>query len=120
MKCEKCGKSINQGQEYDHYDKLLCEDCYMDALSPARTCDPWAVHSAKSLAKAGDGLSHQVTRIQEEILCILKETGGLEPQSLLRRLKLSESEFQREFAALRHMEMVRAEMRDGKKVFRLW
>ena len=71
MKCEKCGKSINPGQEYDHFDKLLCEDCYMDALSPARTCDPWAVHSAKSLAKAGDGLSHQVTRIQEEILGIL-------------------------------------------------
>ncbi len=120
MKCEKCGKTLTLGQDYDYFEKTLCEDCYMDVLSPARTCDPWAVHSAKSLAKAGDGLSHQVTGIQEEILGILKETGGMEPQSLLRRLKLSESEFQREFAALRHMEMVRAEMRDGKKIFRLW
>ena len=26
----------------DFHGQLLCDDCYMDALSPARTCDPWA------------------------------------------------------------------------------
>jgi hypothetical protein len=51
MKCDKCNNSINEGEELKLYGQLLCEDCYLDALSPARTCDPWAVHSAISFAK---------------------------------------------------------------------
>ena len=31
--------------------KKLCDDCYMDALSPTKTCDPWAVYTAKSIQK---------------------------------------------------------------------
>ena len=43
MNCDKCGSEMKNGEETEHHGQLLCEDCYMDALSPARTCDPWAV-----------------------------------------------------------------------------
>ncbi len=120
MKCEKCGAQIGDGDQRDYYGKSLCDDCYMDALSPARSCDPWAVHSAKSFAKFADSSAPQFNKTQEAILKILNETGGVEPREMLKRLNISEPEFQREFAALRHMEKVRAELRDGVKFFCLW
>jgi len=50
MVCEKCGKQINSGDEMHYSGKTLCEDCYIDTLSPTRTCDPWAVYTAKSFS----------------------------------------------------------------------
>jgi hypothetical protein len=93
----------------------------MDALSPVRTCDPWAVHSAKALAAHG-GNAGTLTAVQCEILRILEETGGIEPTALLQRLggKLTVKELEREFAALRHMEKARGEKREDGVVWRLW
>lgn len=120
MICQKCGVDVAEGREYEHFGKILCEDCYMDTLSPTRTCDPWAVHSAKSCSRLENNSGAQVNKTQEAILKILVETGGIETRALIERLQVSESEFQREFAALRHMELARAEMRDGRKLLRLW
>jgi hypothetical protein len=119
MNCDKCGDAIEKGEERDFHGQALCEDCYMDALSPARTCDPWAVHSAKSLIKEQDG-ALELNTIQSNILDILKETGGVEPKILAERLQLRPSDLEREIAALRHMEKVRGELRDGKRIVRLW
>ena len=118
MECDRCKDAIEPGEEREHFGKVLCEDCYMDALSPARACDPWAVHSAKSL-KAQTGRV-EVNEVQEKILQILEETGGIEPRLLVERLQIKPSDLERELAALRHMEKVRGELRDGKKVLRLW
>ncbi|MBI5248508.1 MAG: hypothetical protein HY912_03340 [Desulfomonile tiedjei] len=118
MRCEKCEAAIKAGEERDHYGKTLCEDCYMDALSPVRTCDPWAVHSAKKLGEKGAGF--HVNPIQSKILDILRETGGLEPGTLADMVKIAPLELEREIAALRHMEKVRGELRDGRKFVRLW
>ena len=90
----------------------------MDALSPPRACDPWAVYTAKSLERKG--VSQEVTEVQEKILKLLKETGGVEPQVMAERLKLKMPELERELAALRHMEKVRGELREGKKILLLW
>jgi len=116
--CDKCGCSIPAGDDRDHYGKLLCEDCYMDALSPTRTCDPWAVHSAKQLGDKTGGL--QTNPVQTKILEILAETGGIEPGDLARRLGMTPVDLERETAALRHMEKLRAEMREGRKFIILW
>ena len=67
---------------------MLCEDCYMDALSPAKTCDPWAVHSAKSFGKNLGG-KFELTELQRKILEILKETGGAPSEHLVERLNIS-------------------------------
>jgi hypothetical protein len=93
----------------------------MDALSPVRTCDPWAVHSAKSLATHG-GETGTLTPLQAEILRILEETGGIDPTALLQRLggRLTAKELERAFSALRHMEKARGEKRQDRVVWRLW
>jgi hypothetical protein len=119
MKCERCGDAIEKGEERNFHGQILCEDCYMDALSPARACDPWAVHTAKSLIKE-EGGSVELNPIQEKILDILQETGGVESKILAERLQVKPSALEREIAALRHMEKVRGELRDGKRIVCLW
>jgi len=121
MKCDRCNIAIEPGTEINHQGRTLCEDCYMDALSPVRACDPWAVHSAKSFERHSGG-SGALTPIQSEILRILKETGGIERTVLLQQLggKLTLIELEREFATLRHMEKARGEKRGARVVWRLW
>ena len=86
MICQRCQTEIDPGEEQEHLGRLLCEDCYMDALSPAKGCDPWAVYSAKNLEQHTGG-NMTLTPIQCEILEILKRTGGLEPPALLQELQ---------------------------------
>jgi hypothetical protein len=121
MECDRCHAKIDPGDEKHHLGQTLCEDCYMDALSPVKACDPWAVHSAKSFEKHAES-APMLTPIQYEILSILKETGGIEPQALLGKLKakLKQKELEREFAALRHMEKARGEKRGDRVVWCLW
>lgn len=119
MECDKCKETINEVDARELHGRTLCEECYMDALSPAKTCDPWAVHSAKSFSK-DENFKVIVTETQSRILDILKECGGAEPEVIIDRLQIKQSDFERDMAALRHMEKIRAELRDGKKFFRLW
>ncbi len=118
MICERCAQTIENGEEREHHGQNVCEDCYMDALSPARACDPWAVHSAQSLAKSEGTL--ELTEIQKKILHILEETRGAEPDAIINRLQIKPADFEREVAALRHMEKLKGELRDGKKFLILW
>ena len=119
MKCDKCGDAIQDGEHRELHGQTLCEDCYMDALSPLRACDPWAVYSAKSFIKKATG-EPELTARQTQILHILRETGGADVNTLLERLQIKLSELEREIASLRHMEKVRGELREGKKVLCLW
>ena len=119
MECERCKDTIESGEEREFAGRVLCEDCYMDTLSPAKTCDPWAVHSAKSFGREQGGV-FELTERQRRILEILKETGGAPPAHLIERLNISPMDLEREIAALRHMEKVRGELREGRKVIRLW
>ncbi|MCG8634309.1 MAG: hypothetical protein MI863_10805 [Desulfobacterales bacterium] len=114
MKCNKCSQVIQESDQREHYGQILCEDCYMDALSPVRTCDPWAAHAAKSFEKHNNDPA-VLNPTQSQILKILKETGGVEPEDLLRRMgdKITKPVLEREFATLKHMEKVRAEQKDG-------
>jgi len=119
MQCAKCGTQINQNDEHDFHGQTICEDCYMVALSPAKACDPWAVYTAKSFAdQSGPGTN--ITETQSKILQILKETGGIEPEVLSERIQIKPSDLEKEIATLRHMEKLRAELRDGKKLICLW
>ena len=119
MNCDKCGDAIEVGDERQLHGQNLCDDCYMDTLSPARACDPWAVHSAKSFMKQPIK-DPGVNPTQAKILEILKESGGVEAKILVERLQIKPSDLERELASLRHMEKVRGELRDGKKIVRPW
>ncbi|MBN1627316.1 MAG: hypothetical protein JW944_12405 [Deltaproteobacteria bacterium] len=118
MRCDRCGAIIVDGEERELNGQILCEDCYMDLVSPLKACDPWAVYSAKSFSRSqGDNLS--LTPVQEKILDILKN-GPIEPEALSDRLKIKATDLEREFAVLRHMEKIRGELKDGKRFIRLW
>ena len=121
MQCESCNGFIEDGEERNLHGRLLCEDCYLDLVSPIKACDPWAVHSAKSFERHS-GSPVTLTPIQTEIIGILEETGGIEREALLEQLtgKLTRPQLEREFATLRHMEKVRAEKREGKIFLRVW
>lgn len=116
MNCEKCNALIDEKDSRECHGKMLCEDCYMVALSPVKACDPWAVYSAKSFSEKADA-NPTITDTQTKIL---KETGGIELEILSERLQLNPPDLEREIATLRHMEKVRAEIRKGRKVICLW
>jgi hypothetical protein len=119
MKCDRCGKQIPLDEEMDHYGQTLCEECYMQALSPARACDPWAVRSAQTLSQISESYSN-LSKQQARILELLKETGGVEINVLAEMLQMKLPELERELATLRHMEKVRGKMRASKKIICLW
>jgi hypothetical protein len=100
-----------QGEEpRGYFDEVLCEDCYVEALSPVRTCDPWAVHCARSLKDLPGGLT--LTARQQQLYELVKERGEVSALDAASTLGISEDEVRREFAVLRHLEMLRACKKD--------
>ncbi|MBF0529023.1 MAG: hypothetical protein HQK55_07095 [Deltaproteobacteria bacterium] len=101
--------------------QTLCEECYMDILTPVRSCAPKSVDSVRSFVKHADATG-ELTPLKQEILRILKETGAIEPLSLLHRLggTLTMSELESNFSTLRNMGKARDEKRSGRVVWRLW
>jgi hypothetical protein len=111
--CARCGKKIEKHQSHEYQGNLFCEDCYMDILSPPKACDPWAVYSAQTFLKGRDKLS-ALTPSQVEIVNYIKRKGEVTPEEIITNLNLMEEEFRREFATLRHMEVLRGTKKDGK------
>jgi hypothetical protein len=111
--CAKCGNEIERQQGYDYQGKTYCEDCYMDLLSPPRACDPWAVHSAQTFLKGKDKLS-TLTPLQLKIVNYIKEKGEATAEEMIKNLHLTEEELRREFAVLRHMEILRGTKKGDK------
>ncbi len=101
MLCEACGRE--EEELYEHNGRRLCEDCYMDTLSPARTCDPWAAYTAGRLEAKEEDLSED----QRRILDLLAQ-GPVEAGRLREELGLDHSRMERAVATLRHMSRIRA------------
>jgi hypothetical protein len=121
MRCDDCNATIEPDELREHLGRKLCEDCYMVACSPMKTCDPWAVHSAKTYEQhAGD--DRLLTPLQKELLQLLKDEGPLEPSVVQQKLegRHSPEDLERAFAALRHMEKVRGEKQGQRVLWRLW
>jgi hypothetical protein len=104
--CEKCGKEIEEQGYYEHLGGTYCEDCYMDILSPPKACDPWAVYIAQRSLQRSDKFS-SLTPFQSRIVGYVKAKGEAAAKELTESLSLTEAELKREFAVLRHMEVLR-------------
>ncbi len=100
MRCRACGGET--GEVFDHHGRKLCEDCYLEALSPVRTCDPWASYTAGRLETRDEDLSVD----QSRILSLLAR-GPVEESRARGRLGLSRFRLEREVAALGRMGKVR-------------
>jgi len=119
MRCERCNSVIKEEEQMELRGEVLCEDCYMDLLSPPKICDPWAVHSAKTFLK-NSSIDLKFSPIQLKILEILQDEGPQEPANLRERLQIREMDLERNIATLRHMEKIRGELKDGTKLICLW
>jgi hypothetical protein len=117
--CSKCGRKIEKQQSYEGSGGLFCEDCYMDILSPPKACDPWAVHSAKTFLKGKDKLS-MLTPLQQNIVNYIKEKKEATFEEMTENLHLTAEELKREFAVLRHMEILKATKKGGEIVYILF
>jgi predicted transcriptional regulator len=91
----------------------------MDILSPPKACDPWAVHSAQTFLKGKDKLS-VLTPQQSKIVDFIKERGEVTAEEMIKNLHLMEEELRREFAVLRHMEVLRATKKGDKILYTLF
>jgi DNA-directed RNA polymerase subunit RPC12/RpoP len=111
--CAKCNKGIVKQQGYEYRGALFCEDCYMNILSPPKTCDPWAVHSAQTFLKGKDKLSSLMAS-QIEIVNYIKKKKEATIEEIITDHHLTEEDFRREFAVLRHMEVLKAKKKGGR------
>ena len=91
----------------------------MDILSPPKACDPWAVHSAKTFLTEQDRFSVLTPR-QQNIVNDLKGKKEATSEEILRDLVLSEAEWRREFAVLRHMEVLGATKKEGRVYYTMF
>lgn len=108
--CTRCGAGLQGEEPRGYFGEVLCEDCYVEALSPLRTCDPWAVHCARSDKDLPGGLT--LTTRQQQLYELVKERGEVSSLAAASALGVSEDEVRREFAVLRHLEMLRACKKD--------
>lgn len=99
MICDRCGAGIPEGDEMEYFGRVLCERCYMQALSPAQACDPWAVRSAQTLSQMDDAYS-TLSATQADVLRLLAEMGGLDAAYLAEELRIELPELERELATL--------------------
>ena len=114
MICARCKEEIPQGEEMNHMGQSLCEDCYIEAIEPPRTCDVTAVYSAKLARKqAGQEGTDGLTELQKEIYEYVKATGKVTPETLAQKFKLPKWQLEKQFATLRHCELLRGTKIDG-------
>jgi len=91
----------------------------MDVLSPPRACDPWAVHSAQTFLRGRDKLE-TLAPLQLKLVNYLKQKGEATLEELIENLNLTEEELKREFAVLRHMEILRVTKRRDRIFYLLF
>jgi hypothetical protein len=117
MICARCGQGMAAADARDYAGEVICEDCYVEVLSPIKTCDPWAVHSARNL-KERQGA--QLTPRQQRFFDLVKAKGEVSFPEAAQALSLKEGDLEREFAVLRHLELLRAAKRGEGKVIVLF
>ncbi len=117
MKCDSCDKEIAKGDEFSHHGQTLCDDCYMNIRLKPKACDPWAVRLATSTReKAGACGEEDLTDLQKSIYAFIKGRGKVTADEVVQELNIPLSELEREFATLRHCELVKGK-KEGDKVY---
>ncbi|AEB08374.1 hypothetical protein [Desulfobacca acetoxidans] len=112
--CSSCQAICEEEELREYGGERLCEDCYINRVEISKTCDPWAVHSAKSTL-AVQGL--RLTPNQEKLLALIRAEKEVDMIEAAARLKWSQTELQQEFTVLRHMELLRGVKKsDGRAI----
>jgi hypothetical protein len=119
LACAKCGKEVNEADAYENLGDRFCEDCYMDILSPPKACDPWAVYGARYSLQGQDKFA-AITPLQQRIVDYVRKKGEAGASEMMEHLNLTEAELKRQFAVLRHMEILKGARRGAGVVYVLF
>ncbi|ADK85880.1 conserved hypothetical protein [Desulfarculus baarsii DSM 2075] len=111
MQCNRCGRRTPEDELFDHATGTLCEDCYISAINPVRTCDPWAVFTAKHAPHA-----ESLTPLQQRIVDIVDKRQPLSHAALGEAAGLEPLDLEHELATLAHMAVIRARRLDSGEV----
>jgi len=89
----------------------------MDAMSPTKSCDPWAVYTA-TRTRESSGLTgvEGLTTLQQEMYEFIKNQGKVTADDIITKFNLTQKDLQNQFATLRHCELVKGK-KEGDKVF---
>jgi hypothetical protein len=109
MKCDRCGKDVAPQEAVPRGEGVLCEDCLMSVLSPAKACDPWAVKMAKgSMTSSADGAA-SLRGLEKRVFDLVCAEGKVRKADLPHVLEVTSEEVDRALAVLRHMELLRGQ-----------
>lgn len=112
MQCDRCRVEMEADEAREYAGQTICDDCYMDVLSPTKSCDPWAIYTATRL---GD---QELNQAQQAIMDCIAKQGQATAKELMAVAGLELKALEREMAALRHLELLGAKQTpDGGKVF---
>lgn len=117
MKCQRCQCDIPESEGFKYLGEILCDDCYIDAISAAKPCDPWAVYLA-TRARQSSGLkgAEGLTPFQKEIYEFIKNNGKVTVAQIMTDFNITQSDLESLVATLRHCELVRGQ-KEGNKVY---
>lgn len=117
IKCQKCQRDIPENESYTYLGETLCDDCYMDVRSPAKSCDPWAVYSAtRTRETSGLTGAEGLNTLQQAIYTYIKDRGKATPDEVTTRFNITPKDLQNQIATLRHCELVKGH-KEGNKIF---
>jgi hypothetical protein len=117
MQCGCCGVLLKEGETYDFHGKVLCEDCYFYETNPPKACDPMAVAAALSIRKhLEQSGTTGLTELQKQIYRIIEQREKITKDELLKILDIKSEELERQFAILRHCELIRG-FKEGDKIY---
>jgi hypothetical protein len=86
-------------------------------MNPPKVCDPLAVSSTLSIRKQlGQTGTDGLTDLQKQIYNLVLERGTISREELTSLLKMTFQEMEREFAILRHCELLRA-FKEGSTIY---
>lgn len=109
MNCERCGASLQDSEVCSFQGKVLCEDCCFDLMNPPKVCDPTAVSLTLTIRKQmGQSGTEGLTELQKQIYETVVAKGKISRQELIESLKLTPTELEKQFAVLRHCELLKA------------
>jgi hypothetical protein len=115
MNCNRCNREIPEKESFTHLSETLCEDCYIDVMSPAKSCDPWAVYSAtRTRESTGDTGIEGLNSLQQSIYMFIKDKGKVTAEEIVTKFNISQRDLQNQFATLRHCELIKGRKENDK------
>lgn len=113
--CARCRAKTPDEDLYHHRGQDLCEDCYMGALQPPKTCDVAATHLATKHRQAvGQTGTEGLLPIQKKIHDYIEKKGKATRAEIMQEFGIPEWELDKQIAVLRHCELVKGKKEEDK------